>query len=295
MNNFYINFIKQIHNWTEAAGFQEFSISNISLNTYYISYNHWLYFKYNAKMKYLESNINSKLNYSLLKKEALRSLNFKINYFPSNETKKKLELLLNSQNIAYISRYALGRDYHKIIEQRLSHIIIQINDFAKKNFKQDIYIDNSPILERTLSEKSGFGWIGKNSMLININTGSYFFLAEILTNLNFPISDIKDTNTHCGNCTRCIDICPTNAIIKNNNHINSNKCISYMNIENKNLILKKYTKSIGNRIYGCDDCQIICPWNKHNTSKIIIALQIHYKFNNTKLLNFFNWSKKKIY
>lgn len=159
---------------------------------------------------------------------------------------------------AYVARYALGRDYHKLMRNRLQkladHIVAVIGPLGYR-----VFVDSAPVLERALARNAGLGWIGKNACVINKDAGSWFFLGEIYIDLPLPV-DVPAT-AHCGTCTRCIDICPTQAIVAPN-RIDARRCISYLTIELQGSIPEEFRDAIGNRIFGCDDCQLVCPWNK---------------------------------
>ena len=165
---------------------------------------------------------------------------------------------MENTGIGYISSYALGLDYHKTIKNKLKILIGKIRDFSKLQ-GQNYFVDTAPVLERALARNAGLGWIGKNTNLIDRSNGSWFFLAEIFTDIPLPLD--RPANNHCGTCSACIDICPTQAIV-GPYQLDARKCISYLTIENRKSIPVEMRKAIGNRIFGCDDCQTICPWNK---------------------------------
>jgi epoxyqueuosine reductase len=167
--------------------------------------------------------------------------------------------ILASPEKAYISRYALGRDYHKLIRKRLSQLAQRIEDeIGGGDYRA--FVDSAPVLERAIAEQAGLGWIAKNAMLINPEAGSWFFLGEIYTNLPLPV-DEPQLNKHCGTCTACLDICPTDAFT-GPFQLDARKCISYLTIEHRGSIDTALRPLMGNRIFGCDDCQLCCPWNK---------------------------------
>ena len=165
---------------------------------------------------------------------------------------------MKTQLSAYISRYALGRDYHKLMRMRLQKLADRIHDQIG-DFGYRAFVDSAPVLEKALAEKAGLGWIGKHSNLINRKAGSWFFLGEIYTDLPLPID--KPATEHCGDCRACLDICPTQAIVAPY-QIDARRCVSYLTIELHGSIPEPLRPLIGNRIYGCDDCQLICPWNR---------------------------------
>ena len=213
----------------------------------------WLSNGYHGTMSYLEKNIDKRLDPRILVPESKSIISLTYNYYPPKK-------LINKNNFI-ISKYAYGRDYHKVLKKKLKKLF---NNMKEKigNIEGRVFVDSAPVHERAWAKLSGLGWIGKNSLLINKDVGSYFFIAEIICDLELeydvPVSD------RCGNCTRCIDACPTNAITQAQ-VIDSNKCISYLTIENKNSIPKELKNEMNQSIFGCDICQDICPWNRFST------------------------------
>ena len=161
---------------------------------------------------------------------------------------------LQNRRRAFISRYALGRDYHKVVRKKLNRLAQKICD-AYGEFNYRAFSDSAPVFEKPLAAKAGLGWMGKNTLILNRKAGSFFFLGALFTNLPLPID--HPISDHCGSCRACLDICPTQAIVAPY-QLDSRRCISYLTIENKGPIPLEFRKAIGNRVYGCDDCQIIC-------------------------------------
>ena len=221
----------------------------------------WLRQGYQGSMSYLERNFDKRLDPTKLVPGAKSVISLSYNYFPPKK--------LISENNFIISKYAYGRDYHKVLRSKLKKLFIKIRDKIGE-VEGRVFVDSAPIHERAWAKLSGVGWIGKNSLLINKNQGSYFFLAEIICDLDLEYEE--PVLNRCGNCTRCIDACPTDAITKAQ-VIDANKCISYLTIENKEKIPKELRGSINNSIFGCDICQDVCPWNKksvpHNEKEFI--------------------------
>jgi epoxyqueuosine reductase len=188
---------------------------------------------------------------------------------------------------AYLSRYALGRDYHKLMRKRLQ----KLADFIRARIpasQSRAFVDSAPVLEKALAEKAGLGWIGKHTLLINRQAGSWFFLGELYTNLPLPID--TPTSAHCGSCRACIDICPTQAIIAPY-QLDAPRCISYLTIELKTSIPVALRRPIGNRVFGCDDCQLVCPWNRF--AKVTGEADFHprHGLDRIGLLSLFSWSE----
>ena len=221
----------------------------------------WLKQGYQGSMSYLERNFDKRLDPTKLVPGAKSVISLSFNYFPPQK--------LISENNFIISKYAYGRDYHKVLRNKLKKLFTKIRDKIGE-VEGRVFVDSAPIHERAWAKLSGVGWIGKNSLLINKNQGSYFFLAEIICDLDLEYDE--PVLNRCGNCTRCIDACPTDAITKAQ-VIDANKCISYLTIENKEKIPKELRGSINNSIFGCDICQDVCPWNKksvpHNEKEFI--------------------------
>ena len=225
------------------------------------NFENWLKKGYQGTMGYLEKNFDKRLDPQKLVPGAKSVISLTYNYFPQKKT-------LN-ENSFIISKYAYGKDYHFIIKDKLKALF----NLLKKeigDIEGRVFVDSAPIHERAWAKISGLGWIGKNSLLLNKKMGSYFFLAEIICDLDLEYdSSVSD---HCGTCTKCIDACPTDAITESQ-VLDANKCISYLTIENKNEIPKELSKSFNNYIFGCDICQDVCPWNKfakpHNEKEFL--------------------------
>lgn len=214
----------------------------------------WLKQGYQGTMSYLERNFDKRLDPTKLVPGAKSIISLTFNYFP---TKKKF-----NDNSFLISKYAYGKDYHIIIKDKLKELFSQMKKEVG-DIEGRVFVDSAPIHERAWAKISGLGWIGKNSLLLNKKMGSYFFLAELICDLDLEYdSTVSD---HCGSCTKCIDACPTDAITQAQ-VVDANRCISYLTIENKNEIPKELSKSFNNYIFGCDICQDVCPWNRFSTS-----------------------------
>tara|TARA_B100001109_G_scaffold251531_1_gene246173 strand:- start:79 stop:996 length:918 start_codon:yes stop_codon:yes gene_type:complete len=212
----------------------------------------WLSNGYQGSMSYLERNIDKRLDPTLLVPGSKSVISLAFNYFPP---KKLIE-----NNNFIISKYAYGKDYHKVLKKKLKKLLFLMRERIG-DIEGRVFVDSAPIHERAWAKLSGLGWVGKNSLLINKNQGSYFFLAEIICDLELEYDE--PVLNRCGNCSRCIDACPTGAITKAQ-VINAKKCISYLTIENKDNIPEELNDSMNNSIFGCDVCQDVCPWNKNS-------------------------------
>lgn len=240
---------------TEAynLGFSHIGFTTPEEPLHYEKFLEWIENGFAADMQYLEreDTLAKRANPSLILPDCKTIIVFALPYSPSHQEKK---------SFPQIASYALGKDYHNIIPGLLENIIELIKTrthWNQLNYK--IYTDTGPILERDFAQKAGLGWIGKNTCLITPDSGSYIFLSEILINIEFDPDPIFETD-QCGTCTRCIEACPTNCILSNRT-IDSNKCISYLTIENRKAIPEEYRKAMDGWIFGCDICQQVCPWN----------------------------------
>ncbi len=263
-------------------GFDNLAICSASVRFNKKNYMDWIEKKFNGGMAYLERNIGIRLEPKLIRPSTNSIICVTANYL----TKSLSEMISEMQNDknGYISNYATGRDYHKIIRKQLVKLAKKIEDEIEP-FGYRVFTDSAPIYEKPLASYAGLGWIGKNTLLINKSAGSFFFLGEIFTDLKLPAEPNK-TPDLCGTCTNCMDICPTGAIIAPYK-LDSRKCISYLTIESKGSIPIEFREKIGNRIFGCDDCQIFCPWNKYANIKEKNIFTSANKLDNQTLENLF--------
>ncbi|MCB1693588.1 MAG: tRNA epoxyqueuosine(34) reductase QueG, partial [Pseudomonadales bacterium] len=201
--------------------------------------------------------------------------------------------VLASDRTAYVSRYALGRDYHKVMRARLVKLWNRVADFLRAAGIDDargrVFTDSAPVMEKALAEQSGIGWIGKNTLLLTRDAGSWFFLGEIFTNLPLAVDAPMETE-HCGSCDACITACPTGAIVAPY-ELDAKKCISYLTIEKRGSIPVALREAIGNRIFGCDDCQLVCPWNKFARPTRESDFSPRHGLDNTGLVELFLWTE----
>jgi len=210
----------------------------------------WLSNHYHGEMKYMENHFDKRLDPTLLVEGSKSVISLMYNYFPGEE-------ISTVENLK-ISKYAYGEDYHEVIKEILKEMVSELQEEIG-DFGFRIFVDSAPVLERSWARKSGLGWIGKNANLISKKRGSFFFLAEIICDLE--LSEDSETTDHCGSCRKCIDACPTNAIVSEK-IIDGSKCISYATIELKNEIPEYFNDKLENWMFGCDICQDVCPWNR---------------------------------
>jgi epoxyqueuosine reductase len=277
----------KIIEWSEELGFDGIGFTDIHLKEDEAHLLNWLKNKFHGEMYYMEKHGTKRSRPDKLMPGAIRVISFRMNYLNNNTYES--EKVLNNKNLAYISRYALGNDYHSEMRNRLHIIAKKINNEIK-DFKYRAFVDSAPVLEKAIAQKAGLGWIGKNTLLINKKNGSYFFLGEIYTNIDFETDEKSES--YCGDCNKCITTCPTNAIIAPH-VLDAKKCIAYLTIELKGTIPKKYRDSIGNRVFGCDDCQIVCPWNRFSSETKIEEFGHNNKLDSASLISLFNWSEKE--
>ena len=278
---------KKIKEWGAELGFQQIGVTTTDLHQDEAYLINWLSKGRHGEMNYMASHGKKRSRPQDLIPGTLSVISARMDYFPpsSNHPTK----VLKNKNLAYISRYATGRDYHKIIRQRLKKLARRIQE-QYGEFGHRCFVDSAPVLEKALARNSGLGWIGKHSNLINPKAGSWFFLGEIYTNLPLEI-DEPFAEHHCGSCKACIDICPTNAII-GDMEIDARRCISYLTIELRDSIPEKFRKLIGNRVYGCDDCQLICPWNKFAKYYDEDDFRVRNGLDAPDLVELFSWTEK---
>lgn len=245
----------QLQTWAHELGFSAVGVSDIDLKEHPRYLQGWLDQGYHGTMNFMAAHGEKRWRPDLLEPGTLRVISLRMDYLPQNT--QALDVL-EDPNKAYIARYTLGRDYHKLVRKRLALLAKRLQAAAGGHHRA--FVDSAPVLERAIAEQAGLGWIGKNTMLINDKAGSWFFLGEIYTDLALPISAPK-LEKHCGSCTACLDICPTDAFV-GPFELDARKCISYLTIEHKGSIDVELRTKMGNRIFGCDDCQLFCPWNK---------------------------------
>ncbi len=278
---------KDIHRWSQELGFDQMGVSGVEIEKDEEKLIQWLKNNHHGSMKYMEKYGKKRARPYELIPGALRVISFRMTYhfFDKEMSEKRIDDNTN----AYIANYALGRDYHKTIRSKLKEIISRISEHSNI-IEKNYFVDSAPVLERALARNAGLGWIGKNTNLINKNHGSWFFIAEIITDIELEI-DHPATN-HCGSCKECIDVCPTSAIVAPY-ELDARKCVSYLTIESKESIPKEMRKSIGNRIFGCDDCQIFCPWNKFAKKPVIDDFKPREAFEDASLKLLFKWTKEE--
>lgn len=283
----YIQLAADIKDWGREFGFQQVGIAATDLAEDEAHLLNWLAAGHHGEMDYMARHGAKRSRPAELQAGTLRVISARMDYDPP-QARDSWEVLENPA-LGYVSRYALGRDYHKVLRSRLQkladRIAGEIGPFGYRAF-----VDSAPVLEKALARNAGLGWIGKHTNLINKQAGSWFFLGELYTDLPLPID--TPASDHCGTCTRCIEICPTQAII-GPQQLDARRCIAYLTIELRGSIPVELRPLIGNRIYGCDDCQLVCPWNKFAAKSAEPDFIARHGLDSTALVELFAWSEEE--
>lgn len=279
----------QIKDWARTLGFQDLHISDACTDTTASEsgLNAWLEAGYHGEMDYMAKHGIKRTRPAELVPGTLRVISVRMNNKPV-EMENSWHAIRNGQR-AFISRYALGRDYHKVVRARLQKLADRIHAQVGE-FGYRVFSDSAPVMEVEWASRSGLGWRGKHTLLLTREAGSFFFLGEIYTDLPLPVD--QPMPNYCGSCTRCIDICPTQAIIAPY-HLDARRCISYLTIELKGSIPEDMRPLIGNRVYGCDDCQLICPWNKFSRLTEEEDFTVRHGLDDITLIDLFAWSQSE--
>ncbi len=277
---------RQIQAWASELGFQQTGISGIDLSQAGEQLLAWLDKGLHGEMDYMARHGAKRYQPQQLVAGTRSIISARMDYWPDSAA-APWEIINNPQ-LGYVSRYALGRDYHKLIRKRLQHLANRIHE-AIGDYGYRVFTDSAPVMEKPIAELAGLGWQGKHTNLINNQAGSWFFLGEIYTDLPLPASAAIPTS-HCGSCNACIEACPTGAIVAPY-EVDARLCISYLTIELHGSIPMALRPMIGNRIYGCDDCQLVCPWNKFATPTPENDYQVRHQLDSSSLIELFRWSE----
>ena len=275
-----------IKRWGQELGFQQLAITDVDLSDYEPHLRNWIASDHHGEMHYMATNHELRSRPDRLLPGTTRVICARMDY--ARQTDNSLDPMARGDS-AYIARYARGRDYHKLIRKRLQRLATRIED-AVGDFGYRAFVDSAPVLERALAEKSGLGWIGKNTMLINPQAGSWFFLGELFTDLPLPLDAPADP--HCGSCRACLDVCPTDAFV-GANQLDARRCISYLTIELRGSIPVEFRRAMGNRVFGCDDCNLICPWNKFTGVSEEPDFAPRHCFDDAGLAALFGWTEQE--
>lgn len=275
----------RIRRWGRELGFDQIGIADTDLTEYEERLDAWLADGRHGEMDWMARHGRKRSRPELLRPGTRSVIVARMDYWPADAT--AVEDLLADSSKACISRYALGRDYHKVLRSRLVKLARKIEDEIGA-FGYRVFTDSAPVLEKPLAEKAGLGWIGKHTNLLNRHAGSWFFLGEIYTDIELPPD--RPVGDHCGSCRRCIDVCPTQAITAPY-QLDARRCISYLTIELKGSIPEEFRRPMGNRIYGCDDCQMVCPWNRYARHSRIDDFRPRKDLDAGDLVELFAWDE----
>lgn len=290
---------QQIEQWAEELGFQAIGFSNTDLTQAEKQLNQWLDKSYQGDMDWMQKHGTKRTRPAELVDDTCTIISARMDYLPPDAM--HAEDVLNHPNLAYISRYALGRDYHKILRKQLQKLANRIQQALDEEqadnaqpYNYRVFVDSAPVMEKPIAAKAGLGWVGKHTNILSRDAGSWFFLGEIYTNI--PLEKLggssEPVTDHCGECTACIDVCPTQAIVAPH-VLDARRCISYLTIEHKGSIPEAFRQAIGNRIYGCDDCQLICPWNRFAQTTPMDDFATRHQLDASYLLDLFNWTEEQ--
>ena len=277
--------VLQIKGWGRDVGFQQVGISGTALTEAETHLNEWTARGLHGELDYMVRHGSKRTRPAELLAGTVRIISARMDYLPAVAAPAHAVLANGEQ--AYIARYALGRDYHKLLRQRLQQLADRISSAGTPHGYR-VFVDSAPVLEKPIAAAAGLGWQGKHTNLINLQAGSWFLLGEIYTDLPLPLD--QPVTNHCGTCHACLDVCPTQAIIAPY-VLDARRCISYFTIESRAPIPVEFRKLMGNRIFGCDDCQLVCPWNRyaHPTNEPDFAPR--HGLDAPQLADLFAWSE----
>lgn len=277
-----------IKRWAQALGFQQLGITDTELSVAEARLLNWLASGRHGEMGYMARHGTRRSRPGMLLPGTIRVISARMDYYPAGAD---AAAVLDDSSLGFVARYALGQDYHRLIRKRLDHLARQIAE-AIGPHRYRVFSDSAPVLEKALAEKAGLGWIGKHTNLLNRTAGSWFFLGEIYTDLPLPVD--RPASNHCGRCQACLDVCPTKAIVAPY-ELDARLCISYLTIELRGSIPVELRPSIGNRIFGCDDCQLVCPWNRFARVTHEPAFAPRQALDAPQLLDLFSWTETEFF
>jgi epoxyqueuosine reductase len=273
--------------WARSLGFQALGVSDINLHDAEEKLQRWLAKGFHGEMAFMHKHGAKRTRPDLLVEGTVRVISVRMDYWPGEAAEPWQ--VINDGNKAFISRYALGCDYHKLMRKRLARLAAKMEkEIGPMGYR--VFTDSAPVMEKAIAEKAGLGWIGKHTNVLSRGAGSYFFLGEIYTDLPLPLTEA--TTAHCGSCSACIDICPTQAIVAPY-QLDARRCISYLTIELRGSIPESLRPLMGNRIYGCDDCQLVCPWNKYAQATVESDYLPREGLDAPQLVDLFNWTEQE--
>jgi len=277
--------VAQLRSWADELGFAGLSVAGCDLADHEARLDTWLAAGHHGTMEYMARHGRKRSRPAKLVPGTLSVISVRMDYWPG--TAAEPWSVLENPARGYVARYALGRDYHKLMRRRLQRLAERLASTVGP-FGHRVFVDSAPVLERALAAEAGLGWIGKHTNLLRRDAGSWFFLGEIYTDLELPVG--TPLSTHCGSCTACIDICPTRAIVAPY-RLDARLCISYLTIEHHGAIPEALRPALGNRIFGCDDCQLVCPWNRFATPTPVTDFLPRQGLDAARLSELFDWDE----
>jgi epoxyqueuosine reductase len=280
--------LADVRRWSAELGFSALGVAALELGSDDAHFRDWLAAGFQGEMAYMSRHGTKRTRPAELVPGAVSCFSVRMDYWPADAAPNAgAAATLADPTRAYISRYALGRDYHKVLRRRLQALCDRI-EAAIGPFGHRVFTDSAPVLEKALARNAGLGWIGKHTNLIDRDSGSYFFLGEIF--VDFELPQDAAASAHCGSCSACLPSCPTGAIVAPY-RLDARRCISYLTIELRGAIPREFRRAIGNRIYGCDDCQLACPWNKFAAPTRITDFAPRHGLATAGLIDLFEWSE----
>lgn len=283
--------VEKMKIWANDLGFAELRISDTSLENAEKRLTQWLSNNYHGTMHYMAAHGLKRCHPEQIVPGTIRIISVRMNYLPASGiqiiTQEKKTAL--SPEKARVSLYARGRDYHRVLRSRLQKLASKIKEKIGP-YGYRVFTDSGPIMEVEFAAKAGLGWRGKNSLLVNQTAGTFFFLGEILVDIPLPIDQSEATVSRCGTCTKCFQNCPTHAIIAPQT-VDARRCISYLTIELRDSIPVEFRPLIGNRIYGCDDCQLCCPWNRFAKQTTVADFSVRNKLDHISIVELATWTE----
>lgn len=275
--------VADVRLWARELGFGGVSVTDTRLESAEPGLVRWLEAGFQGEMHYMARHGLKRARPEELLPGTLRVISVRMDYWPDAFP---AERALTDSTLAYVSRYALGRDYHKVMRSRLQKLADKITVAAPSSYR--VFVDSAPVLEVELAQRGGLGWRGKHTLLLDRSLGSFFFLGEIFTDLPLPLD--APVTAHCGTCEACMDVCPTKAIVAPY-RLDARRCISYLTIELQGAIPEEFRSLIGNRIYGCDDCQLACPWNRFSKRSVEPDFEARHGLDRASLIELFGWTE----
>jgi len=277
---------RQIRGWSEELGFTGLGVANTDLTLAGQRLGKWLGAGQHGDMSFMAAHGNKRTHPAQLLPGTVRIISVRMNYFPRTGLSAATALAL--PNTAYVARYALGRDYHRLMRRRLQQLADRIARMTGP-FRYRAFVDSAPVMEKPLAQAAGLGWIGKHTNLVDRFCGSWFFLGELYTDLPLPAD--SPAENHCGTCTRCAAACPTGAL-DSAYQLDARRCISYLTIEHRGAIPVRFRIGLGNRIFGCDDCQLVCPWNRFAPTCCNSVFIPRHRLDSATLRELFLWTEE---